>query len=130
MVAEQVSEFDPAYVLADLNSRVRILENKQNTLTERLLIVNQNMIQEYKRVMKELSVLSGDMIKCKGDVNHVQEVLRNLVKDMGVFAKKEDMKVVEKYIKLWDVFSFVTEEQLSERLKEYEKKRVSGRAAK
>ncbi len=126
MVTEQITETDPAYILADLNSRIRILENKQNTLTERLLIVNQNMIEEYKKLIKELKILSQDMTQSKGDIDHVHEVIKNIVKDMSVFAKKEEIKILEKYMNMWDIFNFVTDDQLNERLKDYPKKKGVG----
>ena len=45
---------DLSYVLADLSSRVRILESKYNLIGERLLVVNKNMIEEYKKTLTQI----------------------------------------------------------------------------
>ena len=115
MAVEQY-DVDFTYVVSELGARIRTLENKYNLLGERLLIVNQNMIEEYKKLMKELKMMNADIREIKADIMNVKETANNIVKELENFAKKDQIKVLEKYIDLWDPLKFVTEDQLNERL--------------
>ncbi len=99
-------------VIVDLNNRVRTLENKYNLLGERLLIVNQNMIEEYKRLLREMKILNDDLREMRQEIFLTQDTMRNVVKEMELFAKKEQIKVLERYIDLLNPMRFVTEEEV------------------
>lgn len=99
-------------VVIDLNNRIRTLENKYNLLGERLLVVNQNMIEEYKRLLQELKSVNEEMREMRQEVFVTQDTVRNMIKEMEFFAKKEQIKVLEKYIDLLNPMRFVTEEEV------------------
>ncbi len=103
---------DITQVIVDLNNRIRTLENKYSLLGERLLIVNQNMIEEYKRLLHEMKVVNAELRDIRQEVFLTQDTMRNMVKEMELFAKKEQMKVLEKYIDLLNPMRFVTEEEV------------------
>ena len=105
-------ETDLSTILSDLNARVRILESKYNTFGERLLVVNQNMIEEYKKMMSEMKAVEGDLRELQKELFHIKESVRDLVKEMGFFAKKDTVKVLEKYINIWDPLKYVTEKEV------------------
>lgn len=99
-------------VIVELNNRIRTLENKYNLLGERLLVVNQNMIEEYKRLLREMKIINEDTREIRQEVFLTQDALRNIVKEMELFAKKEQVKVLEKYLDLINPMRFVTEEEV------------------
>lgn len=109
-MAEQ--ETDLSTILSDLNSRVRILESKYNTFGERLLVVNQNMIEEYKKLMSETKAIESELRELQREIMHMKESTRDLVKEMQFFAKKDSVKVLEKYINIWDPLKYVTEKEV------------------
>ena len=116
MVVEQAQ--DVTYILADLNSRVRTLESKYNLLGERLLVVNKNMIEEYKKLMKELRAMTSYIRGLKAEIEEAKQVVKSVVGELDGMARKEDVKVIEKYLKLWSPLNFVTDHQLEQALDE------------
>lgn len=105
-------ETDLSTILSDLNARVRILESKYGTFGERLLVVNQNMIEEYKKMMSEMKAVESDLRELQKELFHIKESVRDLVKEMQFFAKKDTVKVLEKYINIWDPLKYVTEKEV------------------
>lgn len=99
-------------VIVDLNNRIRTLENKYNLLGERLLVVNQNMIEEYKRLLREMKIINEDLREMRQETMLTQDAMRNMVKEMELFAKKEQVRVLEKYIDLINPMRFVTTEEV------------------
>lgn len=98
----------------DINSRVREIEGKYNLLRDRALIINQNMILQYKKNASELVMVNDDLKEMKADIFKLKETIRHLVEEVNMFARKEDLKVLEKYISFWNPLKFVTENEVRE----------------
>lgn len=112
---------DQYSILNELNTRLRILEGKYNLMRERLFIINENMIDHYKTLSIEMRSLKTDMKEIKESLFSLKEATREVVKELDFFARKEQLKILEKYINMWNPFDFVTEEDV---LKLIEKKKV------
>lgn len=93
----------------DTSSRVRAIEGKYNLLRDRVLLVNQNMVEEWKKTTNELHLLNDEIKDVKVDLFRIKETLKHVLKELELYARKEDVKVLEKYINLWNPMKFVTE---------------------
>ena len=109
-------------VLSDFNTRIRALEGKYSQFGERLLVVNQNMIEEYKKIMREIKAMESEFKEMHVDVTHLKETLKDFSKESELFARKNDVKVLEKYINLWDPLKFITEEDVQRIIDSQKKK--------
>jgi hypothetical protein len=98
----------------DLNTRVRILEGKYNLTRERMLLINQNMMDHYKTLNNEMHTIKKDLKEIKETMETIKETNRNLIKEMSFFARKEQLKVLEKYINMWNPLNFITKEEVLE----------------
>ncbi len=103
---------DLAFVLNDLNARIRVLENKYSLFGERLLLINQNMIEEYKKLIRNIKTAEEDIKEVKKDLFNVKEIVSGLTKELTLFARKDSLQVLEKYINLWNPMNFVTEKDV------------------
>jgi chaperonin cofactor prefoldin len=112
MVMQTEVTQDMTYVLADLNNRVRTLESKYNLFGERLLVINQNMIEEYKKLLREMKAINLDMQRIKAESAETRAAIKNVVSELDLFARKENVRVVEKYLELLSPMNFVTEQQV------------------
>ncbi len=119
MAMPDYNQTNQTHIVADLNSRVRSLENKYNTLTERLLVVNQNMIQEYKKLINEMRDISKESKVTRMNITSTQDAVKEVVKELSIFAKKDQIKMLEKYIDMINILKLVTDEQLEERLESF-----------
>ena len=114
---------DISQVLSDIVNRIRALESKYNVLGERLLIVNENMISQFKKNKTESKAVSQEVKEIKAELFQIRESFMDLTKQMEFFATKENIKVLEKYINLWDPFKFITEKDFEKRLEKLKHER-------
>ena len=118
-------------VVSDINSKFRNLESKNNMLAENLLAVNQNTIEEYKRIYKEIEIINTDIKGLREDLFNLKQTLKGFLNEVDFFAKKNDIKVLEKYINLWNPIEFVKENDvdklIEEKLNKMKKGGKSGR---
>ncbi len=118
---EQPTQVQNPYApINDLNTRIRILEGKYNLTRERMLLINQNMIDHYKSINSDIKSINKEIKEIKEDLEDLKETIRSLLKESTLFARKDQLKVLEKYINMWNPLNFVTKEEVLELL---EKKR-------
>jgi len=98
--------------LLDLNSRIRSLEGKYNLLRDRVLLINNNMVAEYKKVLNEFRAINSDIKEIKTELFSIKETLRHLIAELEKSARKEDVTVLERYINYWNPMNFVTEKDV------------------
>ncbi len=111
---QQMSESENFYV--DATSRIRGLEGKYNLLRDRALIINNNMIEQYKKTMTEVNAVNSDIKEIKSDIFKIKEAMKHILKEFELFARKDEVKYLEKYINLWNPMKFITEEELNKAL--------------
>ena len=128
---DQEQMYSSEEMLFDLTNRVRSLEGKYNLLRDRFLIINNNMIEEYKRMMAEIKATNEDIRGLRDDMFKRKESIRHLIKETELFARKDDVVFLEKYINLWNPMKFVTESDVINLIEDYMKsKRREKHAAK
>ncbi len=101
-------EFQP--ISAD--ERVRVLESRYSLMRDRLFLINQNMVTEYRKLNKEIKFVDDELKDIKKEFSEIKSLLRNILDGMQNFAKKEDVKVVEKYMQWINPLNFMTEEDV------------------
>jgi len=107
--------------ISDLSNRVRLLEEKFEQLREKLKATDQNLLRrtnELKELITENSIQIEELNKNYKDI---RETTRHLIKEVETSAKISDLKVLEKYVDLFDPTRFLT---LADAEKLFEKKRV------
>ena len=110
-------QVDFTQLVNEIANRLRILESKQGLLSEKMLVMNQNMVEEYKKTLKEIKAIDADFKAVKMDLENVKNIVRHFSEEASKFAKQNDVKVLEKYIKLWSPMNFVTEKQVQEMIR-------------
>ena len=123
MAQQQMGEEQNFYL--DSAARVRALEGKYNLLRDRVLIINNNMIEQYKKTMTEMRAINDDIKEMKSDIFKIKEAMKHLIDEFEAFARKDDVKFLEKYIKLWDPMKFITESELNKALESVKEEKKS-----
>jgi len=118
---------DPYSIMNELNTRIRILEGKYNLTRERMLVINQNMLDHYKKTSIDIKTIEEDLTEIKDSINTLKNALKNMIKEMQQLVRKEEVKILEKYINMWNPLKIVTEDEvkklIDERLKNVRSKK-------
>lgn len=98
--------------MQDFEFRLRLLEERYSKFRDRLMLINQNMIDEFKSFNEMVEKSLTEVKTMRKDLDELKEVTQNLVKVSKDFAEKKDILVLEKYIKMWDPVKFITEKDV------------------
>ncbi len=104
---------DLASDISNASTRLRILEERYENLRKKMLVVEQNMLQNNKKLMTEIRA-SDEQIKDFGHViEQMKEELKLIVRELKLTAKSDEMQQLKKYISVWEPLNFVTRKEVS-----------------
>ena len=98
--------------------RLRINEARIAGLRERLIVTDNNMIEEFRRVSEQIQDLNSELKQVKNEMFKMRETLKDVIKEMGSFASSQELKVLERYINTWNPLNFATEKEVLSMIKE------------
>jgi len=98
----------------NISRRLRVLEERYTNLRKKTQLTDQNMLHVDKKIISEIKVTNKDIDEIRKDIKDVKEKMILIIKDLKSCAKKEDVKVIEKYVNMWEPVQFVTLNQLKD----------------
>ena len=104
--------------ISELIGRIRVNEAKMANLRERLLVTDNNMISELRKISGNIKEINEDIKRTKAELFNLKETIRDVVKEFGNLARSQDLKVLEKYINMWNPLNFTTEKEVIKLIKE------------
>ena len=113
-------------ITSDVNSisrRLRLLEESVTNLRRFFQITEENMISRNKYTTAEFKTVQSDIQEIRKDMHEVKEKFIHIVMELQTMARKEEVKVLEKYINLWNPIKFVTQNEVEQIINEVLEKR-------
>ena len=116
--------------VSNLGRRLRILEESFTNLRRALQVTEENMLSKNKTFATEFKTTMSDISDIKKEINEVKEKILDLVKELKETAKRDEVKVLEKYINFWNPVKFVTQNEVEAIIKEILKKEKESKTKK
>lgn len=98
--------------------RLRMLEERNSNLGRRDQLTDQNMLANQKKVSTEIKSINLEIGEIKAELAKLKDTLGLVIQELKECAKKEDIAVLDKYLKLWEPVKFVTQNQVERIVKE------------
>ena len=99
-------------VVRDVTRRLRVLEERMTTDRKNIQLNQQNVLNSGKKVTHELKTMYDEMNEIKKEITAINEQMTMIMSALKDTTKKEDVKVLEKYIELWEPLNFVTKREV------------------
>ncbi|MBI2130899.1 hypothetical protein HYU10_03975 [Candidatus Woesearchaeota archaeon] len=106
---------DISGITNDINSlgrRLRLVEEASANVRNMVQITEENMISKNRMLNAEIKTLASEINDIKKDIHDVKDKVFLIIKELQNAAKKEDVKLLEKYINMWNPVRFVTKGEL------------------
>jgi len=109
-------------ILTDLNTKIRDLDEKNSLLNEKTLLLGQTFLKQEDHIMKEMAILKDELRELRNDFDRLKEGVNHIIHESENFARKEDLKVLDRYMKIWEPLKFVKEDEVKRMISEAMKK--------
>jgi len=106
---------DLSGVTGDINSlsrRLKLLEEGITNLRRFFQVTEENVIAKNKHYSAELKTINSDMIEVRKEIQDIKDKLMLVIRELQSVARKEEVKVLEKYINLWNPVKFVSQNEI------------------
>ncbi len=92
----------------DIASRLKLVEQRIESLRGHLELLDGSLIEKHKSVISELRDTEDGTRSLRADIDGLKELSERIAKRMEALASKEEVKVLERYVELWQPLQFVT----------------------
>ncbi len=100
-----------------VNRRITVVEERLETIRSHIDILDKNIIEKHKSNLGAIERIETDMRSLRADIQQTNELMQRLVKRSQEFATREEVKVLEKYINIWQPLKFTTKEDVLDIIK-------------
>lgn len=99
-------------IFSDLSSKIRDLEERQNMLRDRLLLIGQNLVETKEKSSSEIIEMKKDIEKISRNTEKLIGFLETASDEFSKFARKEDLEILAKQAKMFQPLEFVRKKDL------------------
>ena len=104
--------------LNELIRRLKILEERYTNLQTRSQLTEQNMLSRNRSFATEIKTIISDIHEIKREVEEIKNRILMIIKELQASARKEELKILERYVNMWEPVKFVTHNEVEEVVKE------------
>ena len=97
-----------------LSRRLRLLEEGFTNLRRVFQVTEENAIAKYKHFAAEIKTITSDINEIRKEIQDLRDKFLLVVKELQTVARREEVKVLEKYINLWNPIKFVTQNEVEQ----------------
>ncbi len=83
---------------ADVNTRIRDIEEKTRILKDRVLIMGKNLVEERESTFSDIQELKSEVLKIKLENTQLKEAIANLSQHLEKTARKEDFEIIKRQL--------------------------------
>lgn len=117
MVEQQQPKISLEEVLSritEVNNRIRIIEENVTQQRKKTELINNTMLSNDKAKQQDIEDLKIKIESLLKDLDDTKNTIRMLIKQMQAFAPQSEVKVLKKYVDLFDPTQMLTRGEVNE----------------
>jgi predicted RNase H-like nuclease (RuvC/YqgF family) len=95
-----------------LSRRIREQEDRLQNLRKKSLMIDSTILSQNKKYKQELKLLTSEIDSLKHMMDNLDNKMLLLIKELRMAARKDDVKVLQRYINIWEPINFVTRNEV------------------
>ena len=101
-----------------LSRRLRLIEEGFTNLRRFFQVTEENIIAKNKHFSAEIKTVASDINEIRKEIQEMKDKLILVIRELQSVARKEEVKVLERYINLWNPVKFVTQNEVEQIINE------------
>ena len=95
-----------------IGANLRILEERYSLMRNKSQVTEESMIELEKGLAKDIKSLNDEITDLKHELKDIMDKMRLIDSEMKSLTRKEEFKVLEKYLDMWQPMDFVTRAEI------------------
>jgi len=105
------------FLLADFNTRLRDIDERNRLIRERVLLLGKNLISSRQDVEEELKEIKKNNLEIRQDIEKIKKISNSLLTEFNKFVKREEIILVERMLKDFQPLEFMRRKDVEELIK-------------
>jgi len=114
MVAQEEQNQDITALLSDFSVSLRDIEEKQQLMRQRVLLIGENVIRIRENTEQELREIKSRLLALETELKEVKRVCSRVVEQLDSFARKSEIELLQKQAKLFQPLEFVKKKEIED----------------
>ncbi len=110
MTAEQIDYSGQA--IADMNIKVRGIEERQKILKDQILLLGQNLVEIKEKANQRTIEIKKELENLKQSTERLNSFMDMISNEFSKFAKKEDLEILTKQAKMFQPLDYLQKESI------------------
>lgn len=98
--------------LTNITRRTRLVEERYMDLRKKVNLIEENSIAEDKEMRTQNKVMLDLLSEQRKVISEMKDKMNIMIKELQSCAKLNDLKILEKYISMWEPINYVTNDEL------------------
>lgn len=98
-------------LMADIASGIKILEDRYSNLRKKTQLTDQSLLDAQREFEKERKIVNDELMEMKVELADIKNDLKTMNDELDGAARGGDVRVLEKYLDLWQPMHFITRKQ-------------------
>ncbi len=112
-------------IVIQLGKRLQLMDDRIDSLRDHLEVLDNNLKDKDMGQTEQINSIWETLKEMKAELKESTETFQKIADKLDIFATKDQFKVLERYINMWDPLDAVTrrevEDLIDEKLKEKDK---------
>ena len=104
MAHETVPDFNTTELLAEFNTKLRDIEERQRLIKDRVLLIGENLVNGKENSIQEISELKAKTENLEKDISRIKDTLSSIIEEMSNFARKTEIEILQRQFKMFQPF--------------------------
>ena len=104
MDQEQIPDAGTTTLLAEFNTKLRDIEERQRLIKDRVLLIGENLVDGREDSIQEISELKVKTENLEQEIKRIKDTLSSIIEEMGNFARKAELEILKKQFKMFQPF--------------------------
>jgi chaperonin cofactor prefoldin len=110
------------FLLSDISTRIRDLEERNNSMKERVLMLGQNLITTKETIEERVVMIEKQNSQINLELKKLKSEIESLSSEISNFTRKDEIILVERMLKDFQPLDFARRKDVEEMIAELEKK--------
>ena len=88
-------------LIADVSVKLRDIEEKQNLIKDRVLLIGENLVSEKEDTEKTILELKLTINKINDDIKRLKMAIERIIDDNNNFARKNELQILERQFEMF-----------------------------
>jgi hypothetical protein len=89
-------------LFSDISVKLRDIEEKQNIIKDRVLLIGENLISEKEGVDIEIQEIKASIMKNEEDIRRLKLAIERIIGETQNFVRKNEFEILQRQFKMFE----------------------------